>query len=129
MRCLACDKEISSAASVCPHCQRSTEASREAHGGILASILIGGLVGYLVTDGFGAFIGGLIGGFFIGIPYSLSVTRKFEKNVPPAEVSVVPTTGTTNLEESLQTLERLRAQQLISDDEYQAKRQSLLKTI
>lgn len=95
----------------------------------MASILIGGLIGYLANDGFGAFIGAFIGGCVVGIPYSLNVTRKFEKNVPPVAVSMVPTTRTTNLEENLQMLERLRTQQLISEEEYQAKRQSLLKAI
>lgn len=136
MRCLSCSKEISASAEICPYCHHATEDSVLAHAAIKLSGVIGVIAGMLLMGGFwGGLKGGFAGLICVGLPLYFWVLATRQKKlkqaatVASAAAVATPTSIAPTLDDALATLERLKERQLISEDEYQAKRQELLRQI
>jgi hypothetical protein len=134
MRCLSCDKEISSIAKVCPYCHRDTKASAEAHSVMVVGVFLGAAIGYFVSDSAftGALYGMLWGGLAI-LPFYVYLVIKAGNE--PAKVQVVddgqkPITssslGSSEIKSRLDEVERLRKEGVLSEAEASQKRKELI---
>lgn len=131
MRCVSCGKEIPGTAKVCPFCHRDTEESSKAHSILVLGCVVGFAIGYFVNGFWGAFLGGLAGGVVVSPFYAYFflkggvATAKVEVTKLP-EPSEVPPAAPSGVAERLRELEALRKAGLVSEEEVQQKRKSIL---
>lgn len=142
MLCSGCGKDIPFNGSVCPHCHRNKAGDQQTQiTGVFFGFL-GAAIGYFVFDGILAGFVGLIAGSFIGgIVGATSNTRRSS----PPDVHVVnnsETQGsnqerpqqpqTTQVEAAasrLESLTSLKTKGLITETEFNAKRQKILEEL
>lgn len=132
MLCSGCGKDIPFAGQVCPFCQRDKTQDQGNYSVLYIVILVSGGIGYLI-GGFMGFLWGLGVGMVLGVIIVLSSSNTSSQ--PPA-VRVVPPEPDTpsskhdddigTVEKRLTDLEALRSKGLITDEEFQAKRQKVL---
>lgn len=132
MLCSTCGKDIPFAGTICPYCKRDKSGDQQTQ--IIAVILaaLGGYVGYSVSVS-GAVVGFLIGaslGTIIGM-----IAQRMHKQPEPPEVRIVdspaskPAQPTSDEAARLAKIGDLRARGLITESEYQMKRDALLRDL
>lgn len=67
MVCIGCGKKISLIGNVCPYCNRDKTSDVAEHNLLILIGVIGGIVGYLFSDGFLGHIAGIMLGSFISM--------------------------------------------------------------
>lgn len=130
MRCSGCGKDIPFAGEVCPHCQRDKSNDQAQHTVIMVCIIACMGLGYLFNDFTGLMWGagiGLVLAVIAGISMGVSSQSK------PPEVRVVteeppssPPVEESTFKKRLSELEALRNEGLITESEFNAKRQRIL---
>ncbi|MBN2685966.1 MAG: SHOCT domain-containing protein [Pontiellaceae bacterium] len=142
MQCVSCGKNIPITAKVCPYCHRDTKASSDTHGAMCALAIVGAIVGYFIYGWLGAFIGGVIvGGIGGGIVF---VKAQSKAGNDPARVKVVAHENDSEKmrnnsslsqkpsqthSERLITLNNLKNQGLITEEELKTRREKILSEI
>lgn len=146
MTCRGCGEKISVIGKVCPHCLRdkTTDAADDSRAFLFGAgfALLGVLLGVALPS---TFLGKLLGAFlgvFVGLIVGMALAWISSKPSPPSlppEVRVTPQSSRGSLEavqssigtagERLEQLRSLRDKELISEEEYAAQRQEILKSI
>lgn len=137
MHCSGCGKDVPFGGSVCLFCQRDKSSDQAATIATGIGMVIGGIIGSLIS-GFGGMI---VGGLVLGVAAAMIAMSgknhsakkpprvRVELFVPadramlrPAPDTAAAPTGvtTTSVEERLRRLDRLKSEGLLSDDEHQA---------
>ena len=132
MRCSGCGKDIPFDGKVCPHCQRDKSGDQTAHVLMVIVIVACAGVGYLVNGFVGALVGaviGAIGGGILG-----GVVAASQKSAPPevrisSDTTAVTPTSRSGVASRLVELDSLRAQGLITQDEWEEKRSAILREL
>lgn len=131
MICSGCGKDIPFSGKVCPHCQRDKSKDQQTQFyGLVFGFTVGG-VGYLI-NGLGAALIGFIVGSVGGI---ILAAMSGSDRSPPPEVRIVeasqsPTVDTAGEPAArLARLEELRSRGLISEVEFNSKRQQIIDSL
>lgn len=140
--CSGCGKKIPYLGDVCPHCLRDKKPDRENFDKIARAViwtgLAGGLIGYLSDGtalGFALFFAGCAVGGIIGAFQYKPVTSKAPEVQPVKDDTIHKAKPSTaeqsshSIEDRLATLKKLKEQGLISDADYDQKRQELLRDL
>lgn len=139
MRCSGCGKDIPFGGEVCPYCQREKAGDQATTIAVAIGMIVGGVVGYMI----GEFIGMLIGGFVCGVAFAIPAAGSAQKKAKlaprvrldnPAPVqrpaqSIVQQAPSNSIEARLERLHDLRAKDLITAEEYLARRQEIIQSI
>ena len=133
MLCSGCGKDIPFVGQVCPFCQRDKTKDQGNQTLLVIMLIVGGGIGYLI-GGFKGLLWGLGVGMVLGVIISVSNASAATSKAPevrvvppePAPASPAPVDETSAVQKRLTDLEGLRSKGLISDDEFQAKRQKIL---
>ena len=131
MRCSGCGEEISFIGEVCPHCLRDKSADQKTYALIMFYIFLFGVAGFLYSGIAVALGGGIFGGIFGLIVDYKTGTKKTE----PPKVQInnndpkISYLNKSDLNNRLQNLDSIKAQGLITEDEYNSKRAEILKSL
>lgn len=127
MLCVNCGKAIPFTDDICPYCQRDKSSSQSYS---MLAVILGFVFGWLGLAVFG-FWGAVIG-FFIGCFVAMGVSGGFGDSSPP-EVNVtnqtLANTVPNDIESRLDTLQRIKDNGTITQDEYEKRRRDILAEI
>lgn len=132
MRCSGCGKEIPFVGEVCPNCQRDKSGDQQTQTLAMFFGFIGGAIGWFIS-GIGAAIIGMIVGVVVGMIMA-AMTGAGKTQAPKVRIVDSPESTKISQEASaatsrLASLESLKSQGLITEAEFNAKRQEVLETL
>lgn len=141
MICSNCGKDIPFTGEVCPYCQRDKSSDQEQWAIAMVGAALGGAIGYMVNGIIGVVVGFVIG-TGIGVVIGRLVALRNGSSSKPPEVRIASLENDwtarpaaraegarPSAESRLLALDALRAKGLLTDEEYQRKRDAIIREI
>jgi hypothetical protein len=151
VKCSNCGKNIPFMGNVCPWCHADKSKDQAVQVSLVAGTIFGVLIGVVVNDVGVGIVAGLVCGVGAAIACKVSQARNETKKgkssksheqqptgpidpstlklVRSADASPGPPVAKAAVEERLKQLDALRAKNLVTEQEYQVKREKLLDEI
>lgn len=141
MHCSGCGKDVPFAGQVCPHCQRDKSSDQAIHVAATIGIFVGGTIGGWIGGFGGMIVGAIVVGFLVVIvgvasgsnsakqPPKVRVDRD-ESSKPAGQTITAPKPKAADDPASrLARLDTLKADGIITPEEYQERRAAIIAAL